>query len=359
MAADEHATHDASTGGRGGPARRSPSMADVAARAGVSHQTVSRVLRDHPNVRVTTRERVLAAIDELGYRPNHAARVLVTGRSGALGVISLNSTLYGPASMLYAVEEASRSAGYSVTVATVRAVDLASLREGVQRLLDRAVDGIVVIAPLASASEAIEDLPVGVPVVAVEGDPSTPPSVVRVDQVSGARVATEHLLAAGHRTVWHVAGPTEWFDAQGRITGWRTALADAGVEAPEPLSGDWSAASGYAAGRELARTPQVTAVFAANDQMALGVYRALRERGLRVPDDISVVGFDDIPEAAYLTPALTTMRQDFAAVGTRALRALLHQIETGRTEWHDEVVHTQLIIRESTAPPPAPYRRRS
>jgi DNA-binding LacI/PurR family transcriptional regulator len=332
-------------------ALRAPSMSDVATLAGVSHQTVSRVLAEHPNVRPRTRARVLAAIDELGYRPNTAARALATGRSRTLGVVSMNSTLYGPASTLYSIEEAAKLAGYFVTVASVRSLDRVSLREATGRLLGQAVDGLVVIAPLASAADALRDLPKDTPVVAVEGDPAAHEAVVRVDQVTGAEVATRHLLDLGHATVWHVAGPADWLDAQGRITGWRRALEQAGAEVPPLLNGDWSARSGYQAGQVLARMPEVTAVFAGNDQMALGVLRALGERGRLVPADVSIVGFDDIPEAAFFAPPLTTVRQDFDEVGRLSLHMLVEQITEGSSGGQHAVVDTNLIVRDSTAPP--------
>jgi DNA-binding LacI/PurR family transcriptional regulator len=326
-------------------------MSDVAALAGVSHQTVSRVIADHPNVRPRTRARVLAAIDELGYRPNTAARALATGRSRTLGVVSMNSTLFGPASTLYSIEEAAKLAGYFVTVASVRSFDRTSLREATTRLLDQAVDGLIVIAPLASAGDSLRDLPKDIAIVSVDGDPDTHNAVVQVDQVSGATVATQHLLDAGHRTVWHVAGPQDWLDAQGRITGWQAALTQAGAEVPPLLTGDWSARSGYQAGQVLARMPEVTAVFVGNDQMALGLLRALNERNRQVPGDVSVVGFDD-PEAAFYTPPLTTVRQDFAEVGRRSLHMLVDQITSGPGVTGHVLVDTEFVIRQSTAPPP-------
>ncbi len=333
------------------PDGRAPSMSDVAGLAGVSHQTVSRVIADHPNVRPRTRARVLAAIEELGYLPNTAARALATGRSKTLGVVSLNSTLFGPASTLYSIEEAAKLAGYFVTVASVRSLDRMSLREATARLIGQAVDGLVVIAPLASAADALRDLPKDTAIVAVDGDPDAHDAVVGVDQVTGARIATQHLLAAGHRTVWHIAGPQDWLDARGRIAGWQEALEQAGAEVPPLLNGDWSARSGYQAGQVLARMPDVTAVFAGNDQMALGLLRALNERGRQVPSDISVVGFDDIPEAAYYTPPLTTVRQDFDAVGRRSLHMLIDQITSQPGGTGYDLVDTELVVRQSTTPP--------
>ncbi|MEU6076788.1 LacI family DNA-binding transcriptional regulator [Micromonospora sp. NPDC047074] len=331
---------------------RDPAMTDVARLAGVSHQTVSRVLNGHPNVREETRARVRAAIAQLGYRPNRAARALVTGRSQLIGVVAQNSTLYGPASLLAAFEQAAASAGFAVSVGSVSTLDRRSISAVVERHLDHRVAGIVLIAPVASAGEALDHLPDAVPLVTVDGDPERATALVTVDQVAGAGMATRHLLEAGHRTVWHVSGPADWFDSAGRITGWREALHAAGAEVPPVIPADWSAASGYRAGQMLARMPEVTAIFAANDHLALGVLRALSERGRRVPDDVSVVGFDDVPEAAYFIPPLTTVRPDFDAVARASLDLLLAQIESGAGTVGRHTIAPTLVRRDSVAAPP-------
>ncbi|GAA5064130.1 LacI family DNA-binding transcriptional regulator [Thermocatellispora tengchongensis] len=328
-------------------------MADVARAAGVSHQTVSRVLNDHPNVRPETRTRVLAAIERLGYRRNLLARALATRHSRTLGVVSFDTALYGPAGTVYGIEQAAREAGYFVSIVSLRTIDREGVRDAIDYLAGQSVDGVVVVAPQRSAASALADLPAGIPAVAVEGGHEGDVPVVSVDQVAGARQATAHLLALGHETVWHVSGPADWLEAEGRVEGWRAALAEAGRPAPEPLVGDWSPRSGYEAGRSLARTPGVSAVFVANDQMALGVLRAFTEEGVRVPGRISLVGFDDIPEAAYFSPPLTTVRQDFAAVGRNGIRLLLRMIEApGQTAGERLVVPPSFVVRASTAPPP-------
>ncbi|MEU1689314.1 LacI family DNA-binding transcriptional regulator [Micromonospora sp. NPDC005707] len=327
-------------------------MTDVARLAGVSHQTVSRVLNGHPNVREQTRLRVQAAIVELGYRPNRAARALVTGRSQVIGVVAQNTTLYGPASLLAALEQTAAEVGFAVTVGSVRDLDRVSISAAVERHLAHRVAGIVVIAPVESAGEALEHLPKDVPLVTVDGDPRRPVPLVTVDQVAGARAATRHLLQAGHRTVWHVSGPADWFDSAGRIEGWREALRVAGAEVPPLVAGDWSAASGYRCGQVLARMPEVTAVFTANDHLALGVLRALHEHGRRVPAEISVVGFDDVPEAAYFIPPLTTVRPDFVAVARASLDLLLAQIESGVVGELRRTIAPSLVSRDSVAAPP-------
>jgi DNA-binding LacI/PurR family transcriptional regulator len=330
---------------------REPAMTDVARLAGVSHQTVSRVLNGHPNVREQTRNRVRAAISELGYRPNRAAKALVTGRSQVRGVVAQNSTLYGPASLLVAFENAAAEAGFTVSVGNVSVLDRHSIGRAVEQHLDQRVAGIVVIAPVASANEALDHLPADVPLVTIDGDPARPAALVTVDQAAGARAATRFLLDAGHSTVWHVSGPSDWFDAIGRIEGWRSALREAGAEVPPVMAADWTAASGYRAGQMLARMPDVTAVFAANDHLALGILRAMSERGRRVPEDVSVVGFDDVPEAAFFIPPLTTIRPDFEAVARTTLGMLLGQIESGASTSTRHTIAPQLVVRDSVAPP--------
>ncbi|GAA2582383.1 LacI family DNA-binding transcriptional regulator [Winogradskya consettensis] len=331
---------------------RSPAMTDVAKLAGVSHQTVSRVLNDHPNVREQTRLRVRAAIAELGYRPNSAARALVTGRSQLIGIVAQNSTLYGPASLLAAFEQAAAEAGFAVSVGSVGRMDRESIAGAVERHLDQRVAGLVVIAPVASADDALDDMPDDVPLVTIDGDPARSRALVTVDQAAGARQATELLLAAGHRTVWHVSGPPDWYDAAGRADGWRSALEAAGAEVPPVVAGEWSAASGYAAGRMLARMPEVTAVFTANDHQALGLLRALSEHGRRVPDDVSVIGFDDVPEAEFFIPPLTTVRQAFDAVAQAGLELLLAQISDEAPPAEQIVIAPTLVARSSVGPPP-------
>ncbi|MER6512200.1 LacI family DNA-binding transcriptional regulator [Nonomuraea sp. NPDC048881] len=325
---------------------------DVAVLAGVSAMTVSRVLNAPDRVRAETRARVMAAVRELDYRPNQAARQLVTGRSGVLGVVSIDTTLYGPASTLYCIEQAARRAGYNVSIASLPSLSRRSMEEGVQRLRAQAVDGVIIVAPHESAADGLRHLPPEMPVVAVDAGDDIPVPVAKVDQQAGARRVTRHLLSLGHETVWHVAGPADWLDANGRIEGWRGVLEAAGREAPEVLRGDWSARSGYQLGRRLCENPDVTAVFVANDQMALGVLRALREAGRRVPEDVSVAGFDDIPESAYFWPPLTTVRQDFGEVGRHAFHLLL-DFMAGHEPEARRLVEPELVVRESTGARPS------
>jgi DNA-binding LacI/PurR family transcriptional regulator len=331
--------------------QRTPVMADVARLAGVSHQTVSRVLNAHPNVTPATRGRVEQAIRQLGYRRNTAARALVTRRSRTLGVVSSGTGHYGPANTLTGIARAAREADHFVSFVDLDQVDQVSMQAALDHLRGSGVDGIVVLSPTRAALEAVSGLSADVPVVVVDGQSTQRNARVAIDQVHGGRQATAHLLGLGHRTVHHVHGPEGWLEAEARADGWRAELRAAGAVVPPCLAGDWTAASGYDAGRRLAADPEVTAVFAANDQMALGVLLALHEAGRRVPEQVSVVGFDDIPEAGYLMPPLTTVRQDFEELGRRCLgqlRALLGDSPPPP----DTLIAPELVVRRSTAGAP-------
>jgi DNA-binding LacI/PurR family transcriptional regulator len=346
---------DADRGGRvPGRQRRPAVMSDVGRLAGVSHQTVSRVINGSPKVRPETRRRVIAAMRELDYRPNTVARALVTGRTYTLGVVGFDTTLYGPASVLFGIERAAHEAGYLMIVASLKALNRSSVSFAVERLRVQGVDGILVIAPHLEAADALGHTPLDVPVVAVEAGPVDVVPVVAVNQYAGAVSATQHLLDLGHQSVWHISGPADWLETRERIDGWRPTLEAAGADAPPPLPGDWSARAGYDHGRRLSADPAVTAIFAANDQMALGVMRALHEAGRAIPDEVSVVGFDDIPESPYFMPPLTTVRQDFIEVGSRSLRLLVRTIEVGDSAPSRSLVEPQLIVRASTAVAPSP-----
>jgi DNA-binding LacI/PurR family transcriptional regulator len=329
--------------------RRAAVMSDVGRLAGVSHQTVSRVINGSRHVRPETRERVLAAMAELDYRPNSVARALVTGRSLTLGVVTFDTTLYGPAATLCGIERAAHEAGYFIIVASLRSVDGSSVLEAVERLRLHGVDGILTITPQRDTAEALGTIRGDFPLVAVEAGPAEAVPVVAVDHVAGAASATRHLLDLGHRTVWHVAGPLDFLEARQRTEGWRATLEAAGAEVPDPLVGDWSPRAGYDLGRRLAADDRVTAIFSANDQMALGILRAMHEAGREIPREVSIVGFDDIPEAQYFAPPLTTVRQDFDEMGTRGVALLLRTMEAGHQLPAGSAVQPELIVRSSTA----------
>ncbi|MGY1711946.1 LacI family DNA-binding transcriptional regulator [Geodermatophilus sp. SYSU D00758] len=333
---------------------RGLAMSDVAARAGVSHQTVSRVINGHPNVAPHTRERVERAIRELGYRPNTAARALVTGSTRTFGFVTVNINQYGPAQTMVGLEQAARAAGYSLSVTVLDEATADAMRDAVDRLVGQSVDAVVALGTYDDAAEALHEISAPVPLVSVQSGGSTVEPAVGVDQVAGARLATRHLLDLGHRTVHHVTGPADSQEARDRVAGWRAELAAAGAAVPEVLAGDWTPSSGHAAGRRLAarvrRGDDVTAVFLANDQMALGLLAAFHEEGLEAPRDVSVVGFDDLPESPYFTPPLTTVRQDFAELGRRGVALVLARLE-GR-ELHPDPVPPTLLVRASSGPVP-------
>ncbi|MGI5287840.1 LacI family DNA-binding transcriptional regulator [Nonomuraea polychroma] len=328
-------------------------MADVAAMAGVSSQTVSRVANNRSNVEEETRRRVLSAMRVLGYRPNTAARALVTGQFRTLGLISFGLGSFGNARTVDAITRAAQRAGYTVNMIAIESQTERAVHEAFDQLTMQAVDGIVLIEAQILDTPALR-LPPGVPVVMADGDVSHRHPMVDTDQALGARLVTRHLLDLGHETVWHVSGPEDSYAARRRAESWHATLKEAGAAVPQLLFGDWSAGSGYAAGRVLARRPGVTAVFAANDQMALGVMRAMIQAGRRVPEDVSIAGFDDLDESAYLSPPLTTVRQDFDVVAERIVSLMIDQIEGGTAPSTTAFVAPELIIRESTAAPPPP-----
>jgi DNA-binding LacI/PurR family transcriptional regulator len=287
----------------------------------------------------------------LGYQPNSAARALVTGRSSFIGVVCYNTALYGPAAALLGLEHAARERGYFLTIIALESLDADAVERAVVRLRGQAVAGVVLVSPQAAISEAFETLPQDLPIVAIWGHSGGRIPVVTSDEAAAAQAATRHLLELGHRRVWHIAGPAGRIGAGERIRGWRQTLAEAGIE-PAPVQfGDWSARSGYEAAGALLRGELVTAIFAGNDQMALGVLRAASEAGRRVPRDLSVVGFDDIPEAAYFTPPLTTIRQDFETMGRRSMALLAQQIHATSLAEAAATLDAELVVRQSTAPP--------
>lgn len=328
------------------PMAPKPVMADVARLAGVSHQTVSRVINGSPSIRPATKARVELAIQELGYRPNTAARALVTRRSGIIGIVGSSTALYGPSSIQRSVQEAARTAGYFTSMVPLAEVSLEALRDALDHLARQSVEAIVLIAAQEDVLAVAHSAVTGLPMIVVEGDLSGRGLSVGVDQIDGARQATQHLIDLGHRTIEHVAGPVTYTEAKGRRTGYEAAMRDAGLVPGQLWEGDWTPESGYRIGRELVRNGGTTAVFVANDQMAIGVLHAFAEAGWSVPGDVSVVGFDDIPEAAYLNPSLTTVRQDFHAVGQRAIDLVTATLEGLTTSM--PLLHPELIIRDST-----------
>ncbi|MDR5699521.1 LacI family DNA-binding transcriptional regulator [Agromyces aerolatus] len=347
-----------------------PTMFDVARRAGVSHQTVSRVLNGLTGVAAATKVRVEQAIAELGYTPSPAARAMAKRRSGSIGLIQAGRPDYGPSSAALGFNEAARDAGYTVSQASMRTLDAVALRQAVHRLVLQRVEAIVLIAGEREASEVLRGIEAGVPLVAVASEGAGGPRGaatgatgvtgarrvhrVSLDQYAGARLATEHLIGLGHRRIAHVTGPSDSMDAAERRRGWTDVMREHSLELRAPFAGEWLAASGYEVGRSLLAEGWATAVFVGNDQMSLGLLHACHEAGVAVPDALSIVGFDDIPEAAYFTPALTTVRQDFDWLGRDVMATVLDAMRDDAHAPDRTARVPDLVVRASTTPPPSP-----
>lgn len=326
-------------------------MVDVARLAGVSAQTVSRTLSNHPHVQPATRARVLAAVQQLGYRRNSAARALSSGRARMIGVVMHHTASYSEGSLSVGIERAAREAGYAVTIATTASVAPEEVEAALAQVAEQGADGVIVTVPVITTTRRFDEITRTVPTIATDGSRTQWAEVVAVDQHEIGRLATRHLLELGHETVWHVTGPEGWLETVQRREGWRAALDDAGAEPPPELPGDWSAESGYRAGLIIGRIPTATAIFAASDEMAFGALRALHELGREVPREISVIGVDDIPLAAYASPPLTTVAQPFEQIGATAIAQLLRVIERQDAAPGRHDVAPTLILRSSTAPP--------
>jgi DNA-binding LacI/PurR family transcriptional regulator len=335
---------------------RSPSVSirDVARAAGVSYQTVSRVINESSSVKNSTRESVLDAIARLGFRPNRAARALAGGPVQSVTVLTSNTSLYGQSAALEGIEEATREAGFAMGVRVIEHGALADVRDAVERALEPA-GALIVIAfdrPSLAALHCVpSDVPVAsmMPAPAEDEVPSRP--VVWIDEYAAAKEATEYLLSLGHKTVHHLSIPS-WTGKTRRMSGWRSALEQAGVAVPKPLLSGWSAEWGYEMGQKLAQDAKVTALLCGNDDIALGVVRAMHEAGRPVPAEVSIVGFDDVPFARFYTPALTTVRQDFKTLGKVCFAELLAVVGSNRPIERPGYPEAQLVIRESAGPPP-------
>lgn len=333
---------------------RKTTLNDVAQAAGVSYQTVSRVINNQPYVATGTRKRVLNAIERLGYQPNAAARQLVTGRSNMIGIISFGLAYYGPSQMVLNIEGALRSRGFGLVVATISELTGDEVETAMRSLRSQRVDGLVLVTPIVGMElEKIVDLAQGLRFVMVDVEQKAQVPSIAIDQVYGARLATRHLVDLGHRRIAGVSGPLRWYDARSRHRGWLETLAEAELEQDHQEEGDWTARGGYEAARALLhRGRGFTGLVVANDQMALGAIYALREHGLRIPEDVSVTGFDDVPEAAFFQPALTTIQQDFAALGQQSVEYLVSLLEDTSPPLHQRVLYPTLVPRRSTAAAP-------
>ncbi|HEY9358156.1 MAG TPA: LacI family DNA-binding transcriptional regulator [Arthrobacter sp.] len=331
------------------PSRRKPTINDVADMAGVSFGTVSRVLNGAPDVSASTRERVLQIIKDIGYRRNRAATALVTSKSTSIGILSDGSPRFGPVGTLMALENVARKKGYATTVISVEKPYEESVQDALDTLDDTGVGGIIVIAPMVDMAAAVWNATCRVPVEMIAAGASSTPNVFTYseNQELGARLATQHLIDLGHQDIAHIAGSMDWFDGRVRKRGWEAALRDAGLEPGLCIEGDWSPKWAYETGLQLVREGRVPqAIFAASDHTALGLIRAFAENGIRVPDDVSIVGFDDIEGSDYFLPPLTTVRQDFTALALMSTEVLLGAME-GRDVDRTPIPPT-LVVRDSS-----------
>lgn len=321
---------------------------DVARISGVSHQTVSRVINQHPNVSLATRERVLAVVEKLGYQPNRAARRLVTGKSNSIGLVSYGTTYYGPAQMLSSIETVLRQKALALATANISTMSLTELKQAIYYLKSQQVDGLILISPLLIDLDGITELCSPLPFVTVDVTARVDFPSVAIDQHYGAKLATKHLLELGHSQIGHISGPLNWTDAQLRYQGWLDSLDKAALSESPHIESDWTAQGGYTACKKLLKDSQgFSALFVGNDQMALGAMHAVHEQGLRVPQDISIVGFDDIPEAAFFHPPLSTIRQNFPELGRQSVAYLLELLAKTKP-LKASPLNPDLIIRQST-----------
>lgn len=331
---------------------RAPNMYDVARLAQVSHQTVSRVINNQPGTREETRQRVLDAMEELGYRPNRVARALASSRSRMIGIVVSDLELFGPSGMMRAMELSARALDYFAVTCTIDPHSDDSVTEGVNQLTELGVDGIVMITPRTEAVTTARKALRKIPIVTVDSMYRVDELAVSVDNFQGGQIATDYLVSLGHRDILHVSGPPTWFEATARASGYTAAMRTAGL-VPRIVEGDWTSESGYEIGITLDLDAHgTTAVFAANDEMCIGILHAMWDRGIDVPSRLSVMGFDDVPQAAYMNPPLTTMRQDFGELGRRAIELLTSTME-GLRPHAPEVIVPSLIERSSTARPSA------
>lgn len=332
--------------------KKKVTLNDVADHAGVSYQTVSRVINEHPSVADDTRQRVLESIRKLNYHPNRAARSLVTSRSDTIAIISFGTAFYGPGQMVSNITHHARNAGYRVSLSTVQQLGWDEVKAAVDDLHEHLIDGIIMIAPIISdVTHEIRKLIGNIPFIQIDTSPHTGIASVVIEQAHGTKLAVEHLIELGHRDIAEISGPLNWYDATMRHQSWLDTMKNHNLSSHMTVAGNWTPKSGYDALQSLIkRGEKFTGLVVANDQMALGAIAALNEHGLTVPDDVSVVGFDDIPESAYYLPALTTVHQDFAALGEHCVDYLVSLISNPETPVHQRVLYPELIVRKSTAP---------
>ena len=335
---------------------------EVAHAAGVSTQTVSRVINARPDVSAETRQRVQDVIERLGYRPSALARSLIRQRSYTLGVVTAGLKYIGPSRTLNGIASAAEQAGYSLLLKELPSFDANDIEPIFQVLIAHHVDGIIWAVPEVGENRNWLDkqsLDLDVPIVYLTMDPREDISVVSIDNYQGARLVMTHLLEQGYRDIGHISGPMDWWEARQRLGAWKDVRQEAGLKALDShwVEGNWSSASGSLAAQKLfEQYPGMDAVFAANDQMALSVLQAACQKGIRIPEDLGVAGFDDVPEAAYFCPGLTTVQQDQYSVGRMAVEEMIQAIEAGLAGGEpllrkSSMLSPTIVVRQSTQRP--------
>lgn len=330
--------------------QKTVTLRDVANYSGVSYQTVSRVVNNHANVSEKTRRRVLKSIEELNYRPNRAARSLVTSRSDTIALISFGTTFYGPGQMVSNIMQNAKKNGFRVLPSSLQQLGYKDVKAAIDELHELLIDGIIMIAPVVTDfMSEIGELAGDIPFIQIDVKAKPGIASVVIEQAHGSKLAVEHLIDLGHRQIAEISGPLNWYDAIMRHQSWVDTMEHHGLLHQMSVEGNWSAQSGYEAVQALLDGgAEFTGLVVANDQMALGAIAALNERGFRIPEDVSVVGFDDMPESAYFLPPLTTVHQDFEALGAQAVEYLVSLIRNPNTPIHQRVLYPQLIVRNST-----------
>jgi DNA-binding LacI/PurR family transcriptional regulator len=326
---------------------RRANIYDVAKLAGVSHQTVSRVLNNHASIRPATRARVEAAVRELNYRPSMAARALVTNKNRMLGFLVGDTSLFGPAGWLNAIERQARAAGYYAVTVALKNDAPETWADAIEHIRKIGVEGLVCIAIKKRAVELAAAAYPNTPIVGVDTEEVPGVTTIGIDNIAGARIATEHLIELGHRNILHIAGPTDSIDAMARVKGYTTTMQEHGLT-PRVIQGDWATSTGFRLGVDLnLNLDNITAIFTANDHLAMGLMKALRMRGIAMPEQVSIIGFDDMPEAPYFDPPLTTIVQEFNRLGETAMELLIYKINGLRAAKPAPLV-PKLAVREST-----------
>lgn len=338
--------------------RKRITIRDVAEAAGVSTQTVSRVANAHPDVASDTREHVQAIIEKLGYQPSKLARSLIQGQSYTLGVVSFGLRLYGPSLLLEGVQEAAVKQGYSLMLKILENAEAYDAEKILQDILSYHVDGILWAVPeIGQNRDWIQQAlhHISIPIVFLNVQPRPNLITAVIDNKHGGHIATQHLIDQGRQNIGIITGPMEWWEARQRELGWREALAANGrfVDESYITNGDWTPSSGERSIRMLLEWhPEMDAVFVCNDQMALGAMKVARKMGWQIPQDLAVIGYDDVPEAPYYSPALSTIRQDVAEMGCQGVRQLLALMNNEAEVLASPVVlQPKLIIRESSVNP--------